>query len=149
MRTNCCEYTARYSWFELGLARSINGGSSDIRQAIVAYNLLCMGRSSRFRVPLFVRGTPPQRYEQVGDVESFAMVGNRGMFWSRAWKSWLKRYNESPCNALLILESETGTDSEGVFDVPVISAVLATTAAKTNGASRTGTSFVAKKRRAL
>ena len=140
VRANCCEYTAKYSWFELGRAHSLNGGSSDVREAIVAYNLLCMGRSSRFRVPLFVRCHTQHRHEHVGEVESFAMVGNRGMFWSRSWKGWLKRHTKTPANAVVILESERGSDPEGSFDVPLIAAVLATSDAKTTPALPTGKS---------
>ena len=126
VRANCCEYTAKYSWFELFGARSLNGGSSDVRDAIVAYNLLCMGRSSRFKVPLFACPSAQHHHEQVGHVESFAMVGNRGMFWSRSWKSWLKRHGMPTVNAVVILESETGSDTAGFFEVPVIAAVLVT-----------------------
>lgn len=126
VRANCCEYTAKYSWFELVGARSLNGGSSDVREAIVAYNLLCMGRSSRFKVPLFVSRSAQHHHEQIGDVESFTMVGTRGMFWSRSWKSWLKSHDMPVVNAVLILESETGSDTAGFFEVPVIAAVLAT-----------------------
>ena len=54
------------------------------------------------------------------------MVGNRGMFWSRSWKSWLKRHGMPTVNAVVILESETGSDTAGFFEVPVIAAVLVT-----------------------
>jgi hypothetical protein len=124
-QNHCCEYSMKQSWFALTKAHSVNGGTTCIRDAILAYNLLCMGRPSRLKVPLYALSPADGDHSQIGSVDSFAMVGNNGMFWSRSFKGWQRRHHENAAAAIAILESESGQDDEGTFEIPIITAVIA------------------------
>jgi hypothetical protein len=119
-------YSEELGWYAFTRARSINDGTESLKSVASTYAALRVQSANRFKVPLLYRTCRKSAFCNIGSIEAIAMFGSDCLFRSMELKKVLCASQICKLNSIAIVESETGQDQMGLFDIPIILAVLVT-----------------------
>jgi hypothetical protein len=119
-------YAEEGGWYRFTSTTSINGGSHQMKDVVIAYALLRLRQGKGLQVPLLYCSPRCTSPTQLGQVEAIAMFGEQAVFRSCRLRKVLKDTKKRAITAVAVVDSVFGTDRQGDFELPIIVAVLVT-----------------------